>query len=1554
MSAINFTQVLKRNPYHDDRGRFTSKGQAVDTTVFQRPKDALHALANGERVNLAREDVARFLERTARRDDDPNLLHVHVEGTPIFDKHNLGIPRDKMPQIPKDMRDDFLQSLKKQGVEVKKESVHPFSVHPSQKEVSARAVGERIQKEQKKHSDFPPLLVSQDNYILDGHHHWGMVAAMAVDVPSLKVPIHRIMVPHQQAFELMHAYDSKHGIKRRPLKAAWELVLKFNPYHGKGGKFTDKLHALQSVFGEYIPAKKVFSRVDVESEAPKIHAAMSAESGEHRHIPTYQLTATHSIVDATGMESYAAGKEGELPVVLRYNKQHYLIDGHNQVAASILAGRKHVQAKIYDGDAFVKSYSTVLKRNPYHDRSGKFTSKDKAAKPGEAVDLAKRHHISATINELIDHTLKSPEVRQEYREALAEASRQFNTGETTKKQHTKPGTGSYTPERLSLHRQIINKLMGEDDSKYLPAAGQKPKMIMLGGRPGSGKSNFNIEKNKDLGVYDPQKFLVIDADDIKTLLPEYHPEYAAAVHQESTEIFDKMVTIARKRGLNVVLDFTMSSDKVAWAKSFQKAGYETEAYYIHRPPEKAAQFAIQRWTQPMTIEKLDGSKQSFRRGRIVPLDVVLSHKDNEKYFDRLTHIVDKWGLFDNSDEHFNPVKVSSGGKKLSFEQVLKCNPEAGITVYRPKKIAIDCSYAYVLKRNPYHDKEGKFTSKDKATTPSGYHGESKVAQAQASATKAAFVVGKSSITNEKKAYVGQQIHHSFTHQFNSGEKAKAALNLVKDSYATFGATVQTLPNWYTKKHLQKAAESATPGTVLIHRENSKINVVAIHSQKPEQGSTVSHMAADLTSAHPSGVLSTTAQEFTTPKVSEASKPVGRVESTPPSEIEQAFKEWEQHYIKASNYNLGFFERNNHHQKAVELAGFLTQNGYTSDQLTKHIEDFQSKKQAEYADLLFAKKKAEAEVDALYDSHQGNMSDLKDHPTLLARTEARDKAYAFGNTHGFLSSYDADRSSDALMSVLRYNALRDLMEGNNPKSSNFSQERYEQLRNSVLKAGFPSYKVSDLENSTDFKKHLEEFPLKTDFPHTPEGLEEATKQLQDVGDKIAYLKQTASSYDYQGLDLLEEVVKGTYVKAGGTIAEADKNYQLASDNGRERAYEELETKKKITDEATALVKDATFNYHQKADDLGPNHPKTLAAKDLLDRAMESGKAKGVEEYYLGTASLNGVQQYKESVEKKIAETKGGLSKAYYTYYLASAMHGGESEEAQKAFQNINEAMAAVKALKSPPTSGEIQELIEKARTSAEKNKASLDRLKALSADVQKTAQNYDAEDASFKFPHPPLYGRENIPYNASVADEFERIHSNRIKQLTFDERHAVTLYTGSAFSRINKAVAKATINDSRLSFDTADDVKNLDSALNNSKLGMNVRLSRSMAGKWLYSALGVDTPEDEAEAQDLIGKIYTENAYSSTSMEYRGVGAMANSTGEAGTVHLIIRAGKEMPGLRVDEISENKGEDEVILPRGATYIIRGVSGFSKGYSGLPELELQVDMIGILQKPLKGVG
>ena len=220
--------------------------------------------------------------------------------------------------------------------------------------------------------------------------------------------------------------------------------------------------------------------------------------------------------------------------------------------------------------------------------------------------------------------------------------------------------GNYTPEREKLHNEIIDKyyINKETMTKYKVPDGVRPKVIVLGGRGGSGKS-----KLKGL-AYDPEKYLVLDVDEIKEKIPEYGGRKgkenfglnAWQVHEESGDIAKLIREKARKNRMNIVLDMTCAKldSTIKKIKEFENDGYDVDGAFMEL-------------TRDLSTER---SMARGIKGRFLPMDQAIGMKDNEKVFEEAMQYFKNWTIWDNSGvgREEKPKLVASTYSEDFFEK----------------------------------------------------------------------------------------------------------------------------------------------------------------------------------------------------------------------------------------------------------------------------------------------------------------------------------------------------------------------------------------------------------------------------------------------------------------------------------------------------------------------------------------------------------------------------------------------------------------------------------------------------------------------------------------------------------------------------------------------------------------------------------------------------------------------------------------------------------------------------------------------------------------------
>jgi hypothetical protein len=155
-----------------------------------------------------------------------NLCKVSIPGTNLYCDGNKGIPREDMPQfkgtpepgspadkLPKDKNGEadteefFKQMLEKEGINVS----NPAAVPPDRlKATQSELVGVKVAGMSKALEENPqhpaitaPIYVSNDGYVLDGHHRWAAVVAYNAAHPKEQIPMN-VRVIDEPIVPLVH------------------------------------------------------------------------------------------------------------------------------------------------------------------------------------------------------------------------------------------------------------------------------------------------------------------------------------------------------------------------------------------------------------------------------------------------------------------------------------------------------------------------------------------------------------------------------------------------------------------------------------------------------------------------------------------------------------------------------------------------------------------------------------------------------------------------------------------------------------------------------------------------------------------------------------------------------------------------------------------------------------------------------------------------------------------------------------------------------------------------------------------------------------------------------------------------------------------------------------------------------------------------------------------------------------------------------------------------------------------------------------------------------
>lgn len=121
-------------------------------------------------------------------------------------QHSLNIPRQEMPQIADANKLEFIDWLENQGILVQFLELPVSLLRSVQDEIDLKKV-EHLATNLPEKAINKPIIVSKDNYIMDGHHRW--LAILNRD-PHYALPAYRVDLPIQELLTLTRQYKTSH------------------------------------------------------------------------------------------------------------------------------------------------------------------------------------------------------------------------------------------------------------------------------------------------------------------------------------------------------------------------------------------------------------------------------------------------------------------------------------------------------------------------------------------------------------------------------------------------------------------------------------------------------------------------------------------------------------------------------------------------------------------------------------------------------------------------------------------------------------------------------------------------------------------------------------------------------------------------------------------------------------------------------------------------------------------------------------------------------------------------------------------------------------------------------------------------------------------------------------------------------------------------------------------------------------------------------------------------------------------------------------------------
>lgn len=203
---------------------------------------------------------------------------------------------------------------------------------------------------------------------------------------------------------------------------------------------------------------------------------------------------------------------------------------------------------------------------------------------------------------------------------------------------------NYTDEELEKQ---FKKILYFYKSRYSPT--ENPKVFLLGGQPGAGKSGLENAINIE------NEYISISGDDYR----EYHPKFeelnirygketSKYTQQWAGEITERLIKELGKEKYNLIIEGTLRTSELPLKEAyrFKKNGYEVELNIIVVKPEKSYLGTLLRYEQMITKGKTPRMTPKEHHDLVVNsignnLEIIYNSKvfDNIKLFDRENHLL---------------------------------------------------------------------------------------------------------------------------------------------------------------------------------------------------------------------------------------------------------------------------------------------------------------------------------------------------------------------------------------------------------------------------------------------------------------------------------------------------------------------------------------------------------------------------------------------------------------------------------------------------------------------------------------------------------------------------------------------------------------------------------------------------------------------------------------------------------------------------------------------------------------------------------------------------
>lgn len=239
LSAASARRAGKRAGPDGHPGEGYSKEAKVVNGVLytSNVEDAARGLQEGRKVEIDQPrgisvvlerlgEISALMIEKGEKAPTINLCNLTIKGSNLFCAQHKDIPRIEMPQMDEAQTQEFLKHLKTQGHKVTNEEQFASHLRATQNELNGVKVAGIAEKIRSGKYVTPRTVVSDDDYVLDGHHRWAAkVGNDAMDntlTNDTKMPVSRVHMSITQLLEEAHKFTGGKGRQGLHDKKSWD------------------------------------------------------------------------------------------------------------------------------------------------------------------------------------------------------------------------------------------------------------------------------------------------------------------------------------------------------------------------------------------------------------------------------------------------------------------------------------------------------------------------------------------------------------------------------------------------------------------------------------------------------------------------------------------------------------------------------------------------------------------------------------------------------------------------------------------------------------------------------------------------------------------------------------------------------------------------------------------------------------------------------------------------------------------------------------------------------------------------------------------------------------------------------------------------------------------------------------------------------------------------------------------------------------------------------------------------------------------------------------